>query len=293
MLIGDIYSILTAVVWSICVILMRVSGFRIRPVALTLFKTSASVPMFLALILALGIPLVPDINARDYGRLVLSAVLGITIADTLFAAALNRLGASLQALADCIYSPSMAAVGLLLFGERLGPAELLGGALVISGIAVGLRVTEEVRSRRDLLTGAILVAGSHIIMAFGILMVRDLFHDTSIIWISGFRFLVAALALAALAPMIMPVRDVFEGFRRSETWKTMMPMTFFGPFLATIFWTAGIKHLSAGRAAIYNQLSTAFIILLAALFLKERMTTRKLIGVSLAAVGAVIVSMHR
>jgi len=116
---------------------------------------------------------------------------------------------------------------------------------------------------------------------------------TSIIWISGFRFLTAALALAALAPLVIPARDAFEGFRRRDTWKTMLPMAFFGPFLATIFWTAGIKHLTAGRAAIYNQLSTAFIIILAALVLKEPMTVRKLIGVTLAAIGAVIVGMHQ
>ena len=53
--------------------------------------------------------------------------------------------------------------------------------------------------------------------------------------------------------------------------------------------TAGFKHLSAGRAAIYNQLSTAFIIILAVLVLKERMTKRKLIGVTLALAGAIVV----
>ena len=73
----------------------------------------------------------------------------------------------------------------------------------------------------------------------------------------------------------------------------MLPMTFFGPFLATIFWTAGFKHIPAGRAAIYNQLSTAFIIILATLVLKERMTWRKLLGVGLAVIGAVIVGMQR
>ncbi len=83
------------------------------------------------------------------------------------------------------------------------------------------------------------------------------------------------------------------GFTRRDTWKTMIPMSFFGPFLATIFWTAGFKHLPAGRAAIYNQLSTVFIILLAVLLLKERMTGRRLIAVSLAVAGAILVGLQR
>ena len=103
------------------------------------------------------------------------------------------------------------------------------------------------------------------------------------------RFLIAAICLAALAHVRLPSREVFEGFTRVDTWKTLIPLTFLGPFLATIFWTAGFKYIPAGRAAIYNQLSTAFIIILATLVLKERMTPKKLLGVTLAAIGAVVV----
>ena len=75
------------------------------------------------------------------------------------------------------------------------------------------------------------------------------------------------------------------GFTRCDTWKTTIPMSFLGPFVATMLWTAGFKHLAAGRAAIYNQLSTVFILLLAVLILKERMTKRKLTGIALAVCG--------
>lgn len=289
---GDLYAIGAALAWSGCVILMRVSGFRIKPVALTLFKSAAAVVCFALFLPMIGERFVQDLSALDYGRLAVSALLGITFADTMFAAALSRLGASLQALADCIYSPSMAAVGFLMFGERLGPWELAGGALVVAGVAVGMRVTAEVHSKRDLLLGVLLAGGAHIIMAVGILMVRDIFQETSVVWVSGYRFLVATVALAALALVRWPAKEVFEGFTRRETWKTMIPMSILGPFVATIFWTAGFKHLPAGRAAIYNQLSTAFIIILAVLVLRERMTGRKLAGVALAVAGAVLVGVQ-
>lgn len=290
---GDLHAILAAVFWSFCVILMRVSGFKIRPVALTLFKSFTATVFFVLLLPFLGEPFLQELSLVDYGRLAISGILGITIADTFFAAALSRLGASLQALADCIYSPSMAAVGFLMFGELLGPWEIVGGSLVVAGVATGMRVTAETPNARDLVAGTLLAAGAHVIMAVGILMVRDIFQHTSIVWVSGYRFLVATVSLGALALLKWPARDVFMGFTRRDTWKTMIPMSFFGPFLATIFWTAGFKHLPAGRAAIYNQLSTAFIILLAVLLLKERMTRRKLLAISLAAAGALLVSLQK
>lgn len=290
---GDLYAILAGFFWSFCVILMRVSGFKIRPVALTLFKSALATAFFALCLPFLGEPPIQDLPPGDYLRLAISAVLGITIADTLFAAALSRLGASLQALADCIYSPSMAAVGFLMFGELLGPWELTGGALVVAGVAVGMRRGAEVHTRKDLIAGITLAAGAHVIMAVGILMVRDVFQQTSVVWVSGYRFLVATITLGALAMIKWPAREVFMGFTRRDTWKTMIPMSFLGPFLATIFWTAGFKHLPAGRAAIYNQLSTVFIILLAVLLLKERMTGRRLIAVSLAVAGAILVGLQK
>ena len=65
---------------------------------------------------------------------------------------------------------------------------------------------------------------------------------------------------------------------------------FFGTFLSVIFWLAGYKYTLAGRAAIYNQLSTILIILMAALFLKEKMNKRKWFAVCCALSGAILVS---
>ena len=88
------------------------------------------------------------------------------------------------------------------------------------------------------------------------------------------------------------LRHLFLGFRARETWKFMIPMSILGPFLATLFWVAGFKHLNAGRAAIFNQLSTVFIVILAYLILKEKFTARKIAGVLLAIVGSLVVAMH-
>ena len=290
---GEIFAVLAALVWSFCVILMRVAGFQVPPVALTVFKGGTATIFFVIAIPLVGESFFPSLSACNYLRLTVSAILGITIADTLYAAALNRLGASLQALAGVMYSPSMVAVGFLLFGEMLGRWELLGGVLVVSGVAVGMRKTEDVHSERDLAVGIIMAVSSHLIMAFGILMVRDVIREHSVVWLSAYRFLVATVVLIAVASIRLPIREVFLGFRRRDIWKIMIPMSFLGPFMGTMFWTAGFKHTTAGRAAIYNQLSTVFIIILAVLFLRERLTKRKILGVLLAVCGAILVAMQK
>lgn len=293
--IGDFYAISSAFLWSLSMILMRVSGFQIPPLPLTFFKNCVALVCLAAILLWQGESWLVDIPRGACFRLVVSAILGISLADTMIAAALNRLGASLQALADCAYSPSVAFVGLLMFGEVLNTWELLGGALVISGVFVGAAMTAEVKNPRDLWAGVALAASAHIIMAIGILMVRDVYREISVVWVTGFRFLIASLAMVLWAVIKYPVslrQHLFAGFCRRDTWGTMIPMAIFGPFLATLFWVSGFKYLAAGRAAIYNQLSTVFIIILAYVFLKERFTVRKAIGTLLALLGSILVAMH-
>ncbi len=293
--IGDLYAVGSALVWSFALILMRIAGHQIPPIPLTFFKNSVAFVLVVITLVVLGEPLFIQLQPYDYFRLVISAVLGIAVADTMIAAALNRLGASLQALADCAYAPSIAFVGFLMFGEMLGTLEIIGGIFVLLGVFVGATMTAEIKQPKDLWVGILLAATAHIVMAIGILMVRDIFREESLIWVCSFRFLIGALAMYIYAWIRFPGRvreTLLLGFLRTETWRTTIPMSVLGPFLATLMWVAGFKYLEAGRAAIFNQLSTVFIIVLAYFFLGEKFTGRKIVGVLLAMIGAVLVAAH-
>jgi drug/metabolite transporter (DMT)-like permease len=293
--IGDMYAAGSALVWSFSLILMRIAGHQVSPIPLTFFKNTLAFFLVVISLIVLGEPLFVRLEPYDYWRLVLSAVLGIAVADTMVAAALNRLGASLQALADCAYAPSIAFVGFIMFGEILSTFEIIGGIFVVFGVFVGATVTAEIKNPRDLWVGILLAAGAHIVMAIGILMVRDIFREESLIWVCSFRFLIGAIAmyLYALFRFQGRVKEVlFAGFLRLDMWRTMIPMAVLGPFLATLLWVAGFKYLEAGRAAIFNQLSTVFIIILAYFFLGEKITARKMAGVVLAVIGTVLVALH-
>ena len=295
MFVGDLFAVSSAVFWSFSVILMRVAGYQIPPIPLTFFKNCIAVFCLLIAMLVLGEPFLIDLSITDYLLLAVSAMIGICIADPMIAAALNRLGASLQALADCAYSPAITCIGFLMFGEMLTSWELIGGFLVLSGVFVGATMTAQIKSTKDLWVGLLLAASAHIIMAVSILMVRDIFRESSILWVSSYRYMIAIIVMMLWAYIRHPkaVKEkLFLGFYRPDTWRLMIPMSVLGSFLASVTWMAGFKYLDAGRAAIYNQLSTVFIIILAYLLLKEQFTTRKVIGILLAVMGAFLVATH-
>ena len=56
-----------------------------------------------------------------------------------------------------------------------------------------------------------------------------------------------------------------------------------------VLWLAGMKYTQVSIAALLNQTSTVFIVIMAAIFLKEGITLRKAISVGLAVLGSILV----
>jgi len=287
---GEQLALSAAFVWSVAVILIRLSGLELGALPLTIFKSGVAALAFFITTPFLTSATWPQLSWHEWSILVVSGILGISIADTMVVAALNRLGASLHALADCLYTPSMAMIGYLLFGENLNGWEVLGGMLVVGGVGFGMRLTKEVPSKRALLSGVALAAGAHIIMAVGILIARDIYAQHSVVWVSGVRFAVATLVLILYAFLKGQSRAVFEGIRRRDLWKWTIPLSLLGPYLATMFWALGFVYTKAGRAAVFNQMSTVFITVLAIVVLKESLNTRKMAGLFLAVLGSIVVA---
>lgn len=290
MQLGEQLALSAAFVWSVAVILIRLSGLELGALPLTIFKSGVAALAFFITTPFLASATWPQLSWHEWSILVLSGILGISIADTMVVAALNRLGASLHALADCLYTPSMAMIGYLLFGESLNEWEVLGGMLVIGGVAFGMRLTKEVPSKGALLSGVALAAGAHIIMAVGILIARDIYAQHSVVWVSGVRFAVATLVLILYAFLKGQRRAISEGIRRRDLWKWTIPLSLLGPYLATMFWALGFVYTKAGRAAVFNQMSTVFITVLAIVVLKESLNVRKMAGLFLAVLGSIVVA---
>jgi drug/metabolite transporter (DMT)-like permease len=295
MLMGDLFALGSALANSFAVIFMRVAGYQIPPLSLNFFRVCVGVVLTVLTLVVLGEPLLMALPAVDYWRLIISAVLGIAVADTMIAASINRLGASLQALANCAYTPAITLVGFVMYGEMLNSWEIIGGLLVVSGVFVGAVMKPETTSVKNLWMGIALAAGAHITMGVAILMVRDIYREVSLIWVSGFRLSIAALAIWVFAQIRYPRllrSELLLGFVRPDMWRSLIPMAVLGPYVAMLCWIAGFKCLEAGRAAIYNQMATVFIILLAYFLLGEKITARKMLGVVLALIGAMVVALQ-
>lgn len=288
-LFGILCSMGAALFWATAVIMFKKSGETFSPMALNLFKGVVTLILLIPTLWIAGVAMFPARPANDWILFSISGVLGITLADTFFFMALKRLGAGLWAVVDCLYLPLIILMSALFLDESIGFKGMLGALLVISAIGAGsCSGSTVIIPRHDLIAGLFFGVLAVALIAGSIVMVKPLLDQTHVLWASFVRLLAGVAGLLLIA-LIHPQRfDILGVLMPSPEWKTALPASIVGNYLAMLAWLAGFKYTLVSVAAILNQLSTIFTFILAAVFLKEPVTLPRLIAIVLAVSGALL-----
>jgi drug/metabolite transporter (DMT)-like permease len=288
-LIGILCSTGAALFWAIAVIMFKKSGDVLSPTALNLFKGIVTLLLLVPTLWLAGIPLFPQRPLDDWLLLCVSGFLGITLADNFFFMALKRLGAGLWAVVDCFYLPSIILLSAVFLDETIGLKGIAGATLVVAAIVAGSwSGISIVRPRKDFLAGLCLGMLAVILLSGSIIMVKPLLEQTTVLWASFVRLLAGVAGLLVLS-LIHPERKLILGVLKPlPIWKTALPASIVGNYMAMLAWLAGFKYTLVSVAAILNQLSTIFTFILAAIFLKEPVTPPRLVAIVLAVSGALL-----
>ncbi len=288
---GEFFALLTAAFWAGAVICFKRAGQDIPPLWLNLFRVAVSSVLLLLTMLVVDQPPWRAATGTHYLLIVVSGVVAIALADTLFHASLNRVGAGLTAIVDCLYPPLTALFAYLILAEQLSAADLVGMVLVVAAVLLTTQARlPDGMTRRGLVAGLLLGALGMAALGLGIVLVKPVLAEQPVIWVTGLRQFVA---LGVLAPMVALSRDRHQWRRLSRLPRRSIGYAFLGTllgsYLALIFWVAGMKFTSAGIAAMLNQTSTIYILILATLVLHEPFTRRKFLACSLAVGGVLVV----
>jgi drug/metabolite transporter (DMT)-like permease len=290
--VGEFYALLTAVVWAVAVILLKRSGESIPPFALNLFRVVVSTALLLPTVVLAGEARWAQATLADVLILFASGIIAIATSDTLFHMSLNAVGAGISAIIDCLYAPLTVLFATVLLGERLSALQLVGMALVVTGIlaASGHAPPKGVPARRVAL-GVVWGVLAMIALALGIVIAKPVLDRAPVLWATAVRQVGCLLVVGPIALLSPRRREILHVFRPSRRWRVSLPAAVLGSYLALILWIAGMKYTKVGVAAILNQSSTVYVLILAAIFLHEPFTRRKLVASALAVAGIVLVTL--
>jgi drug/metabolite transporter (DMT)-like permease len=289
--IGEILSLLTAVFWAVAIILFKKSGETVHPIGLNLFKNILG---FLLILLTLGVfreALFHPIPLTDYLLLMLSGAIGIGIGDTLLFACLNLIGAGLTAIVDCLYSPFIIVLAVLFLGERLTFLQIFGVVLVVLAVlTVSLLQGGIDIDRRKLTKGIILGTLAMLSTAVGVVIVKPMLSRLPFLWATEVRLLGALLTLILVVLFHSGRRKILSSLLDKKNRLYVLFGSFFGAYLAMLFWLGGMKFTQASIASALNQTNSIFVVILAATWLKEPLNVRRIIAIIIAFLGVLLVS---
>ena len=290
---GELCSILSALCWAIGLMFYRQLGATLPPLQLNFLKNLLVLGMLLPAIPLLHGLDIPQFTAWQAFAAVASGIIGIGIADTLYFRALNELGAGRMGVLGNFYSPFVIVLSFFFLDESLTALQLIGFALVSTGvwIAAWPRAGSEPRPAHAV-RGFMYAMLAIVLMAVSIILVKRVLEQQPLLWVTGLRMVGAIAGMAAIA--------WFRGESAQLApptvgmpWRKLAFAAFIGQFLAMVLWLAGYKYTLASVAAILNETASIFILLLAAVWLKEKLTRRAIIGVGLTLTGVSVMLMAR
>ena len=284
----------TAITWATAVILFKKSGESVHPIALNLFKNLMAVILLVPTMYIMGESFLVSVNNNEYLILFISGAVGIGVADTLFFMSLNRLGASLMAIIDCLYTPFVIGMSFIFLGERLNFIQIIGVVLIISAILTTAQPKVRVGvSGKNLALGITFGALSMLANAGGIVLVKPILDKLPLLWVTEMRLLSGTVMLA-LVLLFHPGRGrILNSLHSLGSWPYTLVGSFFGAYLSMVFWLGGMKFTEASISAPLNQTSNIWIFLLAAIFLKEAMNRQKTLAIIMAVIGVFIITFGK
>ena len=295
--IGEILSLGSAITWGISVSLFKIIGNTISPYILNPLKNTIGTFLFLiTCIFFADNSIIYHLNMTDSFMLVLSGIIGITIADVLFLKSLNILGTSKSAILNTIYSPVVIILAYFILGETLTLIHILGSVLILGSIFY-LSLDSNKNEGQNINDGLILGIIAYSLMAIGIVIIKPIltkFADSidAQLWMILYRLIPGTLLSYITMSIMINKNDIKNQLSNKRLWPIILVGSFLGTYVGFAMWIVGMAKTTASIASILNQTSTIFIAFFGWLILKDKFTKKMLISFLIALIGAFIIIIN-
>ena len=286
--VGELAALSAALIWAIASVVYVGMGRQLSPLLLNLVKGAIAVG-FLILTLGLRGQLLPSVEPRAIGALVLSGAIGIGLGDTAYFQALQHLGARRALVLESAAPPLAALLALVFLHEQLQWTAWMGIGLTIAGVLwVVLERNVATASQgqvswRGIGFGVLAAVGQ----AGGAVLSRSALAGTTIdpLWSALVRLMAGVLLLLIWAGTHSRTASTLKPLVDRRFLLTLTVTAFASTYLAIWLQQISLKYTATGIAQALSATSPLFVIPIA-LVQGENVSWRAVLGV-LVALGGV------
>ena len=291
---GELAALGTAVCWVATALTFEAAGHRIGSLRVNLLRMPLA---FLLLSLAAwasrGLALPTDATAHAWGWLAVSGLVGFTFGDLCLFRAFVVLGPRLSTLIMSLAPVFAAVLGWAVLGEVLGPLDLVGMAMTLTGIAWAVLDRERPvegagpRPRRPVV-GVLLALGGALGQGAGLVLSKLGMGDYPALAATQIRILAGTGGYVLLFTLLGWWPRIPEAIsdRAAMFWTSLG--AFFGPFLGVTLSLVAVKYTETGVAASVMATTPVLIIPIVVWLGREQVGLSGLAGALLAVAGVVV-----
>ena len=292
-IIFGIAALASAASWAFCAVLWRKLGEDISPLSMNLSKGIIGSLYLSVVLLVIGIE---PVSTRDFFFLGISGLLGITLGDTFFFMSLMNLGPSLSSLMGTLVPVSVAFSAAMFLGERPSLLAWAGIFLTVSGVAWVLKERlpqNEIKIIKNKALGIKYRLLSIICMTAGVLIAKIALTSVPTVQATLIRMSWGVGGIILWGALNHELKGSLAPFKDLHLLKKVSFIVFilvFGGFWLSL---VSLKYMDASIANTLGSTTPLFILPIAAIMLKEKISLRAGLGAAIAVGGVTLVLIGR
>ena len=285
---GDIAGLFCALVWALNGLILRTQSTKVPPALLNTIRCSVAAVFFWVLIpFDSGGLDFSEVTTREWLLLVSAMFIGIVVGDLLYLVSIREIGVSRTLALVGVYPLTTLLFEQLLLDVPLKPSFAFGSVLVASGVVcLSSRVNVDAESGRVRLGVVVAIVAAFLWGLSTVLLAPAIVHMTPI--------QANAIRMPAVAVVFYFLWRLTRGPSRTGLMdrRTLMIVGLTGLLgmgIASIFYLYAIQQVGAAKTATLSAATPVFGLVMAVVFLKEKVTVRLALGVALCVGGVLLV----
>ncbi len=289
---GEIYSLLTAVFWTITAISFELAGRKIGSLSVNYIRLVIGfvlISIFTAFSRGMILPL--DATASAWIYLSISGLIGFVIGDLFLFQAYLEIGSRISMLIMALVPPITAVLGFITMREMISFSDFIGMAVTILGISAVVLVKNPEggnfqfsRSIKGIAYAFVGALGQSLGLIFSKIGMGsyDPFAATQI------RIIAGLIGFTVVFIFMKRWDKLKEAVKNKEATKYLFLGSLFGPFLGVSFSLLAIQYTTTGVSSTITSIIPVLIIPLSIYVLKEKVSPKEIVGAVISVIGVSI-----
>lgn len=289
---GEIYSFVTAIFWTITAVCFELAGKKIGSLSVNYIRLIIGfilISLFTAFSRGMFLPF--DATRETWAWLSLSGFVGFVLGDLFLFQSYLEIGSRISMLIMALAPPITALLGFVIMREVISSIDILGMIITIVGIFVVVLVknpeNNNIKFSRSI-KGIIFAFIGALGQSFGLILSKIGMGNYNPFAATQIRIIAGMIGFSLVFLFTKKWNELKDAVKNTKATKHLIIGSLFGPFLGVSFSLLAIQYTSTGVSSTITSLTPVLIIPLSLYVLKEKVSPKEIIGAIISVIGVSI-----